>query len=308
MASKLLLSLIDVARFLETIRTMRWPEGVRCPKCNSEHFWKDRQEEPKLQYRCCECGHWWTDLSGTIFEGTHLPLSYWLLALDLFRQGKSALAVAQELGINRHTAERMHRLLQEYMWIERPGEKLSGITELDEVYIVCGAKGLKQKSRDPRKRGLKKRGRGTAEGDKPPVIGVVERGSSEIRLEVCPNATKDTCHEVIEKHVEPGSTINTDDWGGYNGLLEKGFEHKTVCHSHGEYARDDDGDGINEVHENTMEGIWSLLRQWIRTYRGVRKMYLYLYVNAFEFFHNAKRKVSDVLYYLLHSLLTVHGN
>jgi transposase len=118
---------------------------------------------------------------------------------------------------------------------------------------------------------------------------------------------KKTCHEVIEKHVEPGSTLNTDDWGGYNGLSEKGYEHKSVCHSHGEYARDDDGDGINEVHENTMEAIWSLLRQWLRSYRGVRKMYLYLYVCAFEFFHNSKRKVSDVLYSLLHSLVTVHG-
>lgn len=93
------------------------------------------------------------------------------------------------------------------------------------------------------------------------MIGVVERDSGEIRLEVCPNANKETCHEVIEKHGEPGSTLNPDDWGGYNGLEDKGIKHKTVCHSQGEYARDDDGDGINEVHENTMEAIWSLLRQ-----------------------------------------------
>jgi transposase-like protein len=190
MASKLLLSLLDVAKCIEMVRSMRWPQGVRCPKCGSEHFWIDRQENPKLQYRCCQCKHWWTDLSETIFEGTHLPLSYWLLALDLFRQGKSALAVAGELDVNRHTAERMHRLLQEQLWMNRPGEKLSGITESDEVYIVCGEKGSKQKDRDPRKRGLKKRGRGTAETDKPPVIGVVERESTEVRLEVCPDAKK----------------------------------------------------------------------------------------------------------------------
>lgn len=231
-----------------------------------------------MQYRCCECKHWWTDLSGTIFEGTRrLPLSQ----------------------------ERMYRLLQDELWIHRPEEKLSGITESDEVYIICGAKGIKQKDRDPRKKGLKKRGRGRAETDKPPVIGVLERGSGEIRLEVCPNATKETCHEVIEKHVEPGSILSTDNWGGYNGLGEKRFEHKTVCHSQGEYARDDDGDGVNEVHENTMEAIWSLLRQWLRSYRGVRKMYLY--VSSFEFFHNIKRRVSDTLYSLLQTLLAPHG-
>lgn len=308
MASKFLLSLFDVGKCVEIIRHMRWPKGVRCPKCESEHFWIDREEKPKLQYHCCECKHWWTDLSETIFEGTHFPLSYWVLALDLFRQGKSTLGVAEALDVNRHTAERMHRLLQEHLWINRSGEMLSGITEADEVYIICGEKGIKQEDRDPRKRGLKKRGRGTAEGDKPPVIGIVERESGEIRLEVCPDAKKETCHEVIEKHVEVGSILHTDDWGGYNGLSEKGIDHKTVCHSQGEYARDDDGDGINEVHENTMEGIWSLLRQWLRSYRGVRKIYLYLYVSAFEFFHNSKRKVSDVLYSLIQAVVTAHEN
>jgi transposase-like protein len=105
MASKLLLILLDEAKCVKTIRAMRWPEGVCCPRCNSKRFWIDWEEEPKLQYRCCECKHWWTDLSETIFEGTRLPLSHWLLALDLFRQGKSALAVAQELDVNRHTAQ-----------------------------------------------------------------------------------------------------------------------------------------------------------------------------------------------------------
>ena len=57
---------------------------------------------------------------------------------------------------------------------------------------------------------------------------------------------------MIEKHVEPDSTLNTDKWGEYNGIEEKGFEHKTVCRSQGEYARDDDGDGVSEVPENTM--------------------------------------------------------
>jgi len=106
--------------------------------------------------------------------------------------------------------------------------------------------------------------------------------------------------------VDPGSTVNTDEWGGYNDLSQKGYEHKTVCHSAGEYARDDDGDGINEVHENTMEGIWSLLRQWLRTFRGVRKIYLYLYVHAFEFFHNLKRSAFDPLRSLLQTLLASH--
>jgi transposase len=70
--------------------------------------------------------------------------------------------------------------------------------------------------------------------------------------------------------------------------------------------RDEDGDGINEVHVNTMEGIWSLLRQYIRTFRGVCKKYLHLYVNAFEFLHNLKWRISDGFLGLLTTILTPH--
>jgi len=192
MASELLLSLIDEEKCIEVVRSILWPDGVRCPECGSKSFWIDREEEPKLQYRCPKCGEWWTDFSGTIFERTHLPVSHWFLALDWFRQGKSALAVANELGVHRHTAERMRNLLQQELWAQRLDEKLSGVVESDEVYISCGEKGIKQTWRNARKRGLKRRGRGSWDADKPPVIGVVQREGCEIRLEVCRNAGKKT--------------------------------------------------------------------------------------------------------------------
>jgi len=87
---------------------------------------------------------------GPIFQRRYLRIpafpsyiGFWLWICS--DRGRVALAVAQELGVNRHTAERMHRLLQHELWINRPGEKLSGISESDEVYIICGAKGIKQK-------------------------------------------------------------------------------------------------------------------------------------------------------------------
>jgi transposase-like protein len=306
MESKLFLSLIDEKRCFDVLRSIRWPEGVHCPQCRSTHYWTDYEEEPKLQYKCCQCGQWWTDFTDTIFEGTHLPLSYWFMAVQWFYEGKSALWVSKELCIGRHTVEQMYQRIRNDLWTKRISEKLSGITEADEVYISCGEKGTKQIERPARKRGLKKKGRGTWDSDKPPVVGLVERANAKVRLEVCENANKVTCNELIERHVEPGSTVNTDEWGGYNNLSKKGYDHKTVCHSAGEYARDEDGDGINEVHVNTMEGIWSLLRQYIRTFRGVCKKYLHLYVNAFEFLHNLKRRISDGFLGLLTTILTPH--
>ena len=54
--------------------------------------------------------------------------------------------------------------------------------------------------------------------------------------------------------------------------------HKSVNHGRGEYARDEDGDGLCEGHVNTMEGFWSLLRSWLRPHRGISQEKLSLYL------------------------------
>ena len=74
-----------------------------------------------------------------------------------------------------------------------------------------------------------------------------------------------------------------------------GLPHKTVCHARGEYARDDDGDGFCEVHVNTLEGFWSLLRSWLRPHRGVSQEKLPLYLGFFQFVHNARRRGKALL-------------
>ena len=72
-----------------------------------------------------------------------------------------------------------------------------------------------------------------------------------------------------------------------------------VCHSHGEYARDEDGDGFCEVHVNTMEGFWSLLRSWLRPHRGISQEFLPDYLGFFEFVHNVKYRDKRFLVSLL---------
>lgn len=90
-----------------------------------------------------------------------------------------------------------------------------------------------------------------------------------------------------------GSTIlSTDEWSGYRGSLP---HHRTVCHSAGEWARDDDGDGKREVHCNTCEGAGAALRTYLRVFRGVHKAYLHLYVASYEALVNAKRVTVDLI-------------
>jgi hypothetical protein len=72
-----------------------------------------------------------------------------------------------------------------------------------------------------------------------------------------------------------------------------------VCHAEGEWARDDDDDGVREVHCNTLEGLWTGLRNFLRPFRGVHKKYLYQYVAMFEWIYNVKRVTSQFIRALL---------
>ena len=83
-----------------------------------------------------------------------------------------------------------------------------------------------------------------------------------------------------------------------------GYEHKSVNHGRGEFARDDDGDGLCEVHVNTMEGFWSLLRSWLRPHRGISQEKLPLYLGFFEFVHNVRKRGKALLPALIELLVT----
>jgi len=82
------------------------------------------------------------------------------------------------------------------------------------------------------------------------------------------NVRQRTIKPVITAAVAPGALVHTDEYSIYARLPVWGYGHKTVCHRRGEYARDEDGDGFCEVHVNTMEGFWSLLRSWLRPHRA----------------------------------------
>jgi hypothetical protein len=85
-----------------------------------------------------------------------------------------------------------------------------------------------------------------------------------------------------------------------------GCQHKTVCHGRGgrgKYARDEDGDGFHEIHVNTIEGFWSLLRSWLRPHRGVSQEKLPLYLAFFQFVHNAKKRGKALLIALVDAIV-----
>jgi transposase len=155
-----------------------------------------------------------------------------------------------------------------------------------------GKKGIPHPNPDdpPRRRANQARGHGNWDTDRPPVFGSAGRESGQIRLRVGGRPNGAELLDFVNDTTLPDVTLNTDEWRGYNGVSGTGREHATVCHApgHREWARDDDGDGINEVHNNTMEGIWTGLRNFLRPFRGVSKWFLDQYVAIFQWCHNLK--------------------
>lgn len=96
------------------------------------------------------------------------------------------------------------------------------------------------------------------------------------------NVQQQTIEPVIRACVSEGTRFDTDDYAIDCRLPAWGYDHHSVCHSRGEYARDEDGNGFHAIHVNTMEGVWSLLRSWLRPHRGISQEHLPLYLSFFS--------------------------
>ena len=155
-----------------------------------------------------------------------------------------------------------------------------------------GKKGIRHPDPDdpPRRRANKVRGHGTWGVDRPPVLGIVGRDTGRVQFEVVANSTRDQLEPRVLKATKPGTTVNTDEWGAYHRLGDADRRHVAVCHAPGHrvWARDLDGDGIREVHNNTIEGIWTGVRNFLRAFRGVNKVYLQQYLAIHEWAYNLK--------------------
>jgi transposase-like protein len=104
--------------------------------------------------------------------------------------------------------------------------------------------------------------------------------------------------------VTEGLLLYTDEYDIYDRLPVWGHQHLSICHSKGEYARDAGGDGFHEIHVNTMEGFWSLLRSWLRPHRGISQEELPIYLGFFQFVHNARKRGKQLLAALVGALVT----
>ena len=127
--------------------------------------------------------------------------------------------------------------------------------------------------------------------------------SGEVVIRMLANVQQVTIEPIMRATIAIGTIVYTDEYDIYARVTQWGFEHRTVNHSIKEYARDDDGDGFCEVHVNTMEGFWSLLRSWLRPHRGISQEKLPNYLAFFQFVHNTRKRGKALLQSLVERLL-----
>jgi transposase-like protein/IS1 family transposase len=251
---------------------LRWPEGVKCLRCESD---KISRIYTRGLFTCDACGYQFSVKVGTIFHDSHLPLTKWFLAIYLMseaRKGVSANQLKRTLGVAYKTAWYLcHRIRKAVA--DADTSLLSGIVEVDETFFGGKAKNMHKVDRE-----RKITGRGTA--NKVMALAIIERGG-KVRFQVKKNRDRETLHNFIKTQTHPDTErVMTDDWPAYDGIADENTTHETVNHSADEYVRGD-------VHTNTVEGVFSLFkRSIVGAYHQVSVKHLDRYLDEFEFRFN----------------------
>ena len=239
----------------------------------------------RRSYACEWCGFQVFPTSGTPFDRTRTPLRDWFYVMFLFtttRNGVAAKRVERELGVTYKTAWRMCSQIRAYMTSLDSDDPLGGpgsIVEIDETLIGGSVSGMGS--------GYK--------GNKTCVVGMLER-DGELVTRVAGKRDKASMRDLILRQVIPGTTINTDEFGGYKDLDECGFNHVRVNHKAGFYA-DAKGAGVNAV-----EGYWAMLKRGINgTHIHVSAKHLWKYLGEFEYRWNMRAVPHLMLDRMLHS-------
>jgi transposase-like protein len=139
-----LAALIDDAKCYELVRQHRWPDGVRCPRCDGAKVARDGRDDAQPQrqrYRCAGCGARFGDLTGTVLAGHHRPLRVWVLCLYLMGLNLSSRQIARELDLCVSDVQAMTEAPRQGLTAKLPPPLLRGAVEIDAVYVVAGHKG-----------------------------------------------------------------------------------------------------------------------------------------------------------------------
>jgi ISXO2 transposase-like protein/transposase-like zinc ribbon protein len=279
------------------LEAARWPEGVRCLKCDSNKISKFVTNETSRErvnrkgktvtvrvpartlYQClnAECVYQFSATTGTLFNDSHLPLSKWFQGIALMcnaKKGLSAKQMERDLGVNYRTAWYLNHRIRKAM--DEGMSLFTGVVEVDETYIGGAYDRRRKRERHATQ----------------PVFGAVQRATetehSKVRAFPIPTNSTTILTGAVKGNVSmKAELLISDEAIGYRAVGKQYQQHETVKHIHLEYKRK--GDPRN-IHTNSIEGFWSLFKRGlIGSFHKVSVKHLHRYLNEFEFRFNHRR-------------------
>jgi transposase-like protein len=276
----------------ELLKRLRWPEGVRCPRCKADAI---KLATAKELFFCQTCVYQFSVLAGTIFNDSHLPLPIWFMATLLLCEAKKGMSASQlkrtiwgqHKGSYKTAWYLCHRIRAAMKEADRP--MLDGTVEMDETYVGGKQRGYGQGWRGERH-------------TKEVVIGIRQR-NGDLRFFHAEDAKKGTLAKYIKENVSTDvEVIITDELPAYKSAVGE-HQHETVNHSAKEYARYENGACIST---NTVESAFSLLKRGIiGSWHKISAKHLSSYLAEMEFRFN-RRKRSDLFIDTLRHMVTAN--
>lgn len=277
----------------------RWPDGVRCTKCNSAEVYDSKTKRRLTHWKCKDCGHKFTVTSGTVMDGTKLPLRKWIVAyhrIGSSKKGVSSRQLSRELGIGLRPAWHLSHRIRASM--TKDDQVMSGIVETDETYIGGKRKHVGQGYRKNKiavqtivqrkgtggqvvTKGGKKRHRYTDKPGQAQTIALAPEGG---------NVDGRTVGAKLRKHTDPEHTVLMTDESPIYDRVGEGFkEHHTVNHKKEDYShKAEDG---HHVTTNSAEGLFAnLKRQITGTHHSTSKKHLPRYLEEYDHKYNNRNK------------------
>lgn len=260
------------------------PKLLLCPACGHGRSWSVRRAHRK----CKHCRNEWSPGTRHPVCGFRLGRREWLRAIETFLRDETIRSVQEECGLAYATAQKIVSAMRMAMTDDVP-LLFYGICEADETYVGGS---WKNKAIHIRRQGTK-RGRGTS---KQAVFGIVERAPSRARVWLVDDTKNRSLIPHIRKVVCRGSLICTDGRKGYRRLPRYGYLHQWVDHDAGEYVRGD-------VHTQTLDGYWGLLKTHLDSIGGIRKSRLRFFIGEhlwrYNFRHLSRKEQVKQLYKFL---------